>query len=687
MADSSALQRLLRPASIAVVGGDLAAEVIRQCDRLGFSGEIWPVHPNRKQMEGRECFPSVADLPGGPDAAFVGISRERTIEVVRALAKRGAGGVVCHASGYAEVGGAGIALQENLVDAVGDMAMVGPNCYGVLNYLDGVALWPDQHGGERVEKGVAIITQSGNIGISLTMQRRSLSIGYLISAGNMAGIAMHEYIEALIEDDRITAIGLHIEGLREAAAFSAVAIRALAKGVPIVALKTGVSERGRQIAMSHTSALASADQLFDALFERVGIPRVRTLPQFLETLKFLSVIGPLPGNQIASISCSGGEAALVADLADSLGLSIAPLVEAQREGLQAVLGDKVAVGNPLDYHTYIWGQEEAQYRCFSAMLLGAQEITLKILDYPRTDRCDDVAWIRTVRAFSRAVAERGGRAALVSTLQETLPAEARDLLIAQGIAPMQGLEECLIAIRGAAVIYQKQKQYPEIAPLLAVSQQNGPEILLNEARSKQALQEYGIPIPRFAICTAADAARAAQEIGFPVAVKLLSEVLVHKSDVGGVDLNLRGPKAVQEAVGRMLALGDHFLVEAMAPAPLLELILGVTRDPQFGLALVIGAGGVLVELVRDHQTLLLPVTRAEVAKALSRLKTAALLDGYRGQPPADKEAIVAAVMSLARFAENHAAELLEVDINPLFVFPEGRGVLAVDASIRRMSGE
>jgi acetyl-CoA synthetase len=685
MTQLESLRRLLQPANLAVVGGNLAAEVVRQCERIGFQGEIWPVNPNRKRMEGRACYPNVAALPQSPDATFIAVSREKTVEVVAALAERGAGGAVCHASGFAEVGGKGILLQDKLVEAMGRMAIVGPNCYGLLNYLDGAALWPDQHGGRRTEKGVAIITQSGNIGLSLTMQRRSLELGYLISVGNQAGVAMHEYLEVLIEDERVAAIGLHIEGLTDIAAFSRVAIKALARGVPIVALKSGTSHLGSQLALSHTSSLVGVDRLYDTLFERVGIMRVQTLPQFVEALKFLSVIGPLPGNKVASISCSGGEATLIADLAEALDLPMPPLVDKQHQRLAEVLGDKVALGNPLDYHTYIWNNGEAQYRCFSAMLLGSQDITLKVLDYPRADRCDDVTWINTARAFSRAVAKQRAPAAIVSTLQENLPLDARKVLLEQGIVPMQGLEECLIAVRGAARICQKQKQHRAIQPLAFVPQNEGEVINLDEVQSKQLIRRYGIPSPRSMICSATEVVQAAQEIGFPVAVKLLSDSVFHKSDVGGVHLNLRSPEAVQHAVEKMPALSERFLVEAMAPNPVVELIFGLTRDPQFGMALVVGAGGVLAELLKDYATLLFPVSRQDVEKALASLRFAPLLKGYRGQPPADRAAIVDAVLGLACLAEAYAGDIVEVDINPVFALPEGQGVLAVDATISLIS--
>ena len=293
--------------------------MVRQCELLGFEGEIWPVHPSRADLNGRTCFRRLEDLPGVPDAAFIAIPREPTIEAVRVLRDMGAGGAVCYASGFAEVADGG-ALQADLVAAAGSMPIVGPNCYGLVNALDRLALWPDNHGLAPIDRGAAIITQSGNMGINFTMGRRALPLACLLSLGNQAAVGVTDCLEALLEDERVKVIGLHIEGLDDVARFSRVAVRAREQGVPIVAFKSGRSEKGAQATVSHTSTLSGADALYDALFERCGIARVHSVPAFLETLKLLSLFGPLPGNRIASLSCSGGEASLMADRADGTGL-------------------------------------------------------------------------------------------------------------------------------------------------------------------------------------------------------------------------------------------------------------------------------------------------------------------------------------------------------------------------------
>ncbi len=674
------LERLLRPKTIAVIGGKPAAEVIRQCKQIGFKGTIWAVNPKYKELEGYPCFASVDDLPDAPDASFIAVPRDVTIETVTALAKRGAGGAVCYASGFAEVGPEGLAAQQKLQQVMQDMAIVGPNCYGMLNYIDGVALWPDQHGGKHIDKGVAVIMQSGNIALNVTMQERSLPLAYLISVGNQAGVKIHDYIEAFLDDERITAIGLHLEGLTDIHAFSIVALKALKAKKPIVVIKTGSSEEGKQITLSHTSSLSGADKLYDALFAHVGVTRVSTLPEFIETLKLLSIVGTLKPTGIASISCSGGEAALMADLASQHDLKFPPLSKQQRQGLFKVLGEKVELSNPLDYHTYIWGDEEAQTQCFAAVSQGKQAITLKILDYPKAGR-NRSDWDKTARAFSHGVKQNHTKGAVLSSLPETLPEDAREMLIQEGIAPMQGMEECLVAIKGSMQLYQKQKE--TVKPITKAVLQEGNAVTLNEFEGKKLLKKSGIPIPKSCVCTSKDAATLAEKLGFPVALKILSETIIHKSDVGGVQLNLKNKNEVREAVKKMQHLGDTFLLERMAAKPIAEMILGISRDPQFGLSLTLGMGGVLVELIKDTKSLLFPIKKNDIYFAIQKLKMYPLLSGYRNQPKADIEALVNAVMGLAQFAEDNMDNLLEVDINPLFVF--SKGVVAVDAVIRRVS--
>ena len=707
VAESKALRRLFSPRHIAVFGGASAQEVVRQCQALGFGGQIWPVHPTRKEMEGLACFASVHDLPEAPDASFVAVPRQATVDIVRQLAARGAGGAICYASGFAEVGGDGVALQAALVEAAGGMALIGPNCYGMLNYLDGVAMWPDQHGGQRQSQGVALITQSGNIGLNLTMQTRGLPLAYLITVGNKAGNSMESLVESLLSDPRVTVIGMHIEGLDDVAAFSRVALKALRQGVPLVALKAGSSALGAQTAMSHTSSLAGPDALYDALFARCGIARVRDPAGLIETCKFLHVHGPLAGKRIISASCSGGEASLVADLAQPRGLVMPAIPPAAQTRLRAVLGDKVNVANPLDYHTYIWGDLAAQTECFSGLMDCGFDASLLVLDYPRLDRCSADSWGTTVDAFVAAARNRSHGATVVASLPEDLPEVYANALIAQGIAPMHGIPDCLDAIAHAARIGDARTRLAHLQPLadLVPLTGTGPSatidhsptaskyaastassLTLNEAAGKQALAAFGLHVPQGQVVSAAQAPDFADSLGYPVVVKAVSAQLAHKTEAGGVQLQVQNAEAVRAAVARMGALSDRFLVEQMATQVVAEIIVGVQRDAQFGLSLTVGAGGILVELLQDAQTLLFPVARDEVLQALQSLKVWPLLAGFRGKAAGDVEALLDAVLAIAAYALAHAHTLLELDVNPVLVLPAGQGVLAVDVLIR-LAGE
>jgi acyl-CoA synthetase (NDP forming) len=725
------LERLFRPRTIAVFGGKEAARVVEQCDRMGFAGEIWPVHPARDEVHGRRCFRSFADLPGAPDAAFVGVNRTLTVDIVRGLAERGAGGAVCYASGFREADptGQGAALEDALVQAAGDMPILGPNCYGLINYLDGALLWPDQHGGVRSERGVAIVTQSSNMAINMTMQRRALPIAYVATAGNQAQTGLSEIAEGLLEDQRVTAVGLHIEGIDDVPRFEAMARSARELGKPVVAMTVGRSEQAQAAAVSHTASIAGMEAAKAAFFTRLGIPRLRSIPEFLETLKLVHVHGPLPGGDLASMSCSGGEASVMADAAVGRSVRYRPLDPNERARVAATLNDFVAIANPLDYQTFVWGNVEAMTATFSAMIGCGFNLSMLVLDFPRTDRCSDADWDVGIRAIKAAAEQTGGRTAVVATLPENMPESYAADFLAAGIAPLSGIEEALAAAEAAAFIGRKWKEpvpslltsslrggrssrqrasgggshrgreapLPKSAPLRSadfdlpsrgrlrphadVDDGVSGARILDEAEAKALLAGFGVKAPVGAIVESSrKAVGAAEELGYPVVVKALG--ISHKSEVGAVRLNLRSAAEVESAAAALAGLGSGLLVETMVTDAVAELLIGVTRDPQFGFLLTIGAGGVVVELLRDSVSLLLPVSEGEIRRAILSLKTALLLQGYRGRPRGDLDATVAAVLAVVRFAEANAERLDELDVNPLLVRPERKGAVAVDALIR-----
>lgn len=671
------LSRLFRPRSIAVIGGGAwCNSVVTQCQKMGFDGPVWPVHPKRSEVGGVATYPALANLPGVPDATFIGVNRHLTIETVRTLREMGAGGAVCFASGFREAQaetGDGDSLQATLLEAAGEMPIIGPNCYGFINYLDGALLWPDQHGGVRSAQGVAILTQSSNMAINLTMQARGLPLAYVVTAGNQAQIGLSQIGRALLADDRVTALGMHIEGVGDLRAFEALADDARRLGKPLVALKAGKSAQARAAAISHTASLSGSDAGARALFARLGIAQVDSLTALLETLKLLHFAGPLPSSRIVSMSCSGGEASLMADSALGRKVSFPPLSEAQHQGLRSTLGPMVALANPLDYHTFIWNDTEAMADTFAAALSGDISLGCLITDYPREDRCDTSFWDCTITAGARASASAGKPLAIIATLPEALSEAMATRVAKAGLIPMHGLDDTLTAIEAAAFLGQGS---PPVAPVLIAGEPRATNVL-SEAQAKKALAGFGIPIPASARAESPeDIAQALGGLALPVVLK--AEGLAHKTEAGGVALGLESIDAVIGAARAMKA--RSFLVEEMIAEGVVELLVGVVRDPAHGFVLTLAAGGTLTEILRDNTSLLLPVTEADILAALDTLRIAPLLAGYRGKPAADRPTIVAAVLAVQAYVTANASVLDEVEINPLICTPTS--AVAADALIR-----
>ncbi len=666
------LSRLLRPKSIAVIGGGAWCEqVILQSQLMGYQGHIWPVHPKADQVAGHPTFASLDDLPEAPDAAFVGINRYATIDLVQGLSSMGAGGAVCFASGFSEASAedetAGD-LQKQLIRAAGDMPVLGPNCYGFINALDGALLWPDQHGASRVDEGVAILTQSSNISINLTMHRRALPIAYMVTCGNMAQTSQAQIAAALLDDPRVTAVGLHIEGFQNIREWEALAAKAHQKGIPLVALKVGASEHAQAATISHTASLAGSDAGAQALLDRLGVPRLTTLPDFLETLKLLHCYGPLPSGNIAAISCSGGEASLVADMAMATGLTFPKLTDDKTNQLRDTLGPLVALNNPLDYHTYIWRDVDAMTRAWSGMTGDDIDLTISIVDYPTTDPTD---WACTIRAALNTRAQTGARFVVAATLPELLPEDIAAELLAGGVVPMMGLRETLAATRAAGQI-----KAPSDVPICLPGGADATRTL-TEAQSKRALATFGLRIPQNRSIKRGDnVCVAVNGLDAPFAVKGVG--LAHKSEHAAVRLGVQAAEVQRIAT----EIGtDEILIEEMVTGVVAELLIGVVRDPAHGFVLTLGAGGTLTELLRDTVSLLVPSTPDDVRDALKRLKIAPLLAGYRGQPAADMQAIFDAVDAVQAYVMKNAETLGEVEINPLLCTPDK--AVAADALIRK----
>ncbi|WP_285430380.1 acetate--CoA ligase family protein [Pseudomonas sp. fls2-241-R2A-110] len=687
------LKRLLAPRHLAFVGGRSMARALKRCAEGGYLGQMWLVNPQHDNLEGVPCVRSIAELPCGPDAVFIATNRELTLTCVAELAAKGAGGAICYASGFAETGAEGQALQQQLLNAAGHMALLGPNCYGLLDYLHSAALWPVAHGGKAVEKGVAVLTQSGNFAYNLSMSDRSLPVAYMASVGNQAQLGIAELMDVLLDEPRVTAIGLHLEGLKNVPGFARAAHKALEKGIPIIALKTGVSQIGAELALSHTSSLSGSDALYDSLFARLGVIRVSGPVSFVETLK-AAACGKLPsGNSLIALACSGGDAGLIADYAERNELSLPKLDEGQREELAQVLPSYANLVNPLDFTTAIWGDGEALNRMLDSALRTEADAAMLVLDYPSEYTGERKECDLLLELYCAALVRHGKTGFVTSAFPELLPAHARERLHAQGVAALQGVEDGLAAW-GRIAGYQRNRQ-----ALLALGESAlvplcpqalvGEGRLLNEWDSKTALRAFGLPTPNGVLSTPDKALADANALGYPLVLKAVSAQLPHKTEAGAVALNLKDEAALSAALKTMRASiaayapqvpFDQVLLEPMATPPLAELIVGIKRENDFGLALVIGAGGILVELLKDSRSLLLPTTDGAIRNAVSSLRSAALLQGFRGRDAADLDALVAAIRAVADYACENAGQLLELDVNPLLV--GAHGTTAVDALIR-----
>lgn len=660
------LARLLRPRSIAFVGGTQMAGPIRACRRAGYAGTLHVVNPGLGALEGVDAVPTPADLPHPPDAAVVGLSGGGAETALSALAAIGAGGAVVMASGYAETGAEGAARQAALVEAADEMPLIGPNCMGILNAFDGAAIWGDDTPMERCEgRGCAIVSQSGALLIGIVGVEEALPLGYAVSVGNAAGVGVADLVRAVAEDPRVAAIGLYLEGIADGALLGAACMAARARGVPVVALKGGEGA-GAGAAIGHTAAMVMPRDLWRAFARRYGIAEASSPKALVETLKLLTVGGVPKGPALSILSYSGGANGLAAERAARAGLELPP--PGRPEALRAALPGTVTVANPLDLNVPFRSRNGISMADADAVTdvivdhaAGADAVVF-LIDVPRAgpDGLGRV-WSASLEAVPRARARLGIPAAICAILPEGLPVKVRRSMQDRGVPALCGLAEGIEALGLAAGLAVPATG----GPLLG----GGPVVgarMLDEAQSKARLVRYGLEAPVHAVARVEEAPAAAARLGGPVAVKLLSAAVPHKARMGGVALGLSGEAEVAEAASRIAATtgAERLLIERMASG--VEVILGVKRDLAVGLALMIGDGGARAEAMGRFETVLLPLDDAELDSALARL-------GH------DHPGLRAAAAAVARYAEEDRG-LVSLDVNPLMLLPDGRA-LAADALI------
>jgi acetyl-CoA synthetase len=680
------IRRLIAPRSIALIGAGAWTDAVAAGNSaIGYSGTIWRVHPSRDSTAATPYYRSIGELPGVPDAAFVAVPNHEVPGVASALAARAAGGFVCFSAGFAETGSdVGRGLTGQLIKSAGALPFFGPNCYGYVNFFDRVAMMPDQIVGGALERGVAVICQSGTIALTLMFNDRSLPIGYLFTVGNQTRLAVEDLIEILCEDPRVTAFGLYLEGIQDATRFARAADLARTAGKPIAVIKSGRTEAAARAARSHTGALAGTDQVFEAFCRQAGIARCDTLGTLCETLKLFHVGGPTGGNKVLVMGASGGDMAMTADVSRHLELEFAPIPPTPAAALDAFLTDRVTIANPFDIHTYLWFDPPALKRVFAEVLNAGYDAVGFMLDCPPAPQADTASFDAVIDVFIEAARDSPTRAALIASLPETLNSRVRQRCFAGGVTPLQGQREALeaLALAGCVGTAWRANAIVELQlPPAAPGEASQVETLV-EHQGKIELSGFGLTIPRGRIVPASAAAQAAVELGFPVVVKAAAANLEHKTEVGGVVLNIRSTAEAAAAAERLAKLSPMLLVEEMFADGVAEILVGITNDPQFGQVLILGAGGVFTEIMADSVSLLPPWTRNAIEAGLRRVTIAKLFRGYRGKPAADVEALIDAVLCIARYAAANLSRLVELDVNPIIVRPKGRGAVAVDAMIR-----
>ncbi|MDJ0777970.1 MAG: acetate--CoA ligase family protein [Gammaproteobacteria bacterium] len=682
------LQRLFDPRSIAFVGGSALEPAIAYSRALGFDGDYHVIHPRRDELAGIACVASAAELARAPDVAFVAVPASVVVDAVRDLAEAGVGAAVINSSGFSEAGDNGRELEAELSAAAGDMPFLGPNCPGVANFLDGVGLMLDHFGDCDHARGVAVLSNGGAWLADISNADRSLPVAYLAGLGNQANVSIAELLEVVLDDERVSAVNLHIEGLRDVQRLSQCALKAHRRGIPVVVIKAGRSHAGERAARSHTASLAGDAEIASALFRRLGFVEVESTSEALETLKMLTVAAAPRGPRTALATSSGTYAVIGADFAERFGLVLPQSSERTRGELKPLLHDFNAAANPLDIATAQFWPDARQRELFECFLQDDYDLALQIMSFPAPATWDDESWYRSARVFAEAAASAGLPAAFVAPVTEGLPRPARELLIDLGVAPLQGYREGFAAIAHALEWHRRRKRLDAHNLLLPAPPPpaGSASVSLDEADAKALLATAGIEVP-FGVRWdfAADAPAG---LRYPVVLKACDPALAHKSDIGAVSLNLADADLLRFAREQMLANLERqsievsgLLIEETIHGGVAELLIGLRRIDSVGLVLTLAIGGIAVEVLRDSVTLLLPCDTQAIHDALGSLRLYPLLAGLRGGAAADIDAAVAAIEALAELVLTRN-DIVEVEINPLLLRGAGHGAAAADAVVR-----
>ncbi len=692
------LDALLRPRAVAVIGasrrpGSIGAAVLRNILAHGFTGAVHPVNPSATSVQSVRAYASVLDIPDDVDLAVVVVPKAQVLPVTDDCIRKGVRGLVVLTAGFAETGAAGKALEDELrlrARAAG-VRLVGPNCLGLLNTDPEVSLdatfaptWPPAG-------NVSMCSQSGAVGLVILDRARELGLGirHFVSMGNKADVSGNDLLEKWEEDPGTRVILLYLESFGNPARFLSIA-RRLTRRKPVLAVKSGRTGAGALAAASHTGAMAGPDAAVEALLGQAGVLRADTLEELFDAAMLLAT-QPVPrGGGVAIVSNAGGPAIMAADACEGHGLAVPPLGAATAEALRRILPPEASVRNPVDM---IASAGPAAYERALPLILAdeAVDAVLAIFVPPAGPGAEEVA-----AAIRRGAA--GSRKPVLTCFMGIHGVPEALASLREGRLPSYAFPEAAVIALARAVRYGRwlarpEGRVPEIAGIStpkARAAAAGAPRWLGPDEVREVLAAYGIRTVGTRFARDADAAAdAARALGFPVAVKLASRTITHKSEVGGVRLGLADAAAVREAVRdigrRLAAIGrgpemDGVVVQAMAP-PGVETLVGLARDPKFGPLVAFGIGGVQVEVWRDVVYRVHPLTDADAREMVAAIRGTRLLDGFRGAPAADREALVDALLRVSRLA-GEMPEVAELDVNPLVALEPGAGVVAVDARIR-----
>jgi len=696
--DMMNLDRLLRPRSVAIIGasdkpGALGASVLANLERQGFAGAIHLVNPKRTEIGGRPCVASVDDLPEGVDAAILAIPRVGVLDAMRGLARRGAGAAVIFSAGFAEDGPQGLADQEEIARIAREAGMVveGPNCLGLVNFRDNVSLTfidmpPARAQGDR---RVGIVSQSGAMAavLATTMIHRDVPLNCYISTGNEAASGIEDYLAYLVDQPDTAVIGMIAEHIRDPARFLAAARAARAAGKQVVLLHPGRSAAGAASAATHTGAMAGDHAVMAVHVERAGVILVDSLEELGDVVEILARNAAIGTGGTGVIAESGAFKAMMLDLSERIGMDLPRLSDDDSPDLRAVLPDFVPVTNPLDVTAQGLVDPGLYGRTMQALAaddrIGTILLTL-IQTAPHTSKIKLNAVLDALDKMPR------DKPVIVGAVDEGGGVNAEDIAALRnaGVTFLPAAERAVRAL--AAIEKARARDYSAVvlgdAAIDGLAQAGA---TIPEYRSKQIMGSRGIPFPAFEMANDADAAvAAADRLGYPVVLKAQSPDLAHKSDAGGVIVGLADADAVRKGFADLIAaVGtarpglplDGVLVEGMA-AKGVELIVGARNDPHWGATILVGFGGVAAELLHDVRLLPADLTKEAIVREIRELRMAPLLDGFRGAPKMDVEAVADVVQALSRLVAANPS-IREIDLNPLIVYPQGQGALALDALI------